>query len=251
MDNSTVLKETPPGIEVKRILSLLVGGEIDAHGLVPWSSNYTFLVTVDDGSLSCLAIYKPRRGERPLWDFPQGTLCLREYAAYLISEALGWSLVPPTVLRQGPQGLGAVQLFIDAEAEAHYFTFRDEHVQELQRIAAFDCVVNNADRKGGHCLRGKDGRIWAVDHGVTFHAVPKLRTVIWDFAGQPIPEEMLQDLKSLRARLSGRDPLLEALANLLTMEELVALKQRLDRLIETATFPEPDPHRRTTPWPPI
>ncbi len=237
-------------IEIGRVLSLLVEGEMETHGLLPWSSNYCFLVTISDASLQCLAVYKPCGGERPLWDFPQGTLCLREYAAYLVSEALGWSFVPPTVLGEGPYGIGSVQLFIDAEPEAHYFTFRDEHVSELKRIAVFDCLVNNADRKSGHCLRGKDGRIWAVDHGVTFHTDPKLRTVIWDFHGQPIPEDILQDLSAFRDHLSRRGPLLEILSKLLAAEEIAALRRRLEALLRTAIFPEPG-SGRSTPWPPI
>jgi uncharacterized repeat protein (TIGR03843 family) len=244
--------ESPPSeaVAVDRIIALLVQGEMETLGFLPWSSNYTFLTTVGDVSLQCLAVYKPRRGERPLWDFPQGTLCLREVAAYLVSQALGWSFIPPTVLRDGPQGLGSVQLFIDAEPEAHYFTFRDEHAPELQRIALFDCLTNNADRKGGHCLKGKGGRIWAVDNALTFHTDYKLRTVIWDFAGQPIPEDLLQDLMALRDCLAPSDPLVETLSRLLTAEEMKALKQRLDALLKRATFPEPGPGRHV-PWPPI
>jgi hypothetical protein len=233
-----------------RIIALLTQGEMEALGLLPWSSNYTFLTTVHDASRQCLAVYKPQRGERPLWDFPQGTLCLREVAAYLTSQALGWSFIPPTVLRDGPHGLGSVQLFIDAEPEAHYFTFQGEHVPELQRIALFDCLTNNADRKGGHCLRGKDGRIWAVDNALTFHTDPKLRTVIWDFVGRPIPENLFQDLMAFKGRLAQPDPLVEALSRFLTAGEMNALRQRLDTLLKRATFPEPGPGRHI-PWPPI
>ena len=244
--------ESPPSeaVAVDRIIALLSQGEMETLGLLPWSSNYTFLTTVGDVSLQCLAVYKPQRGERPLWDFPQGTLCLREVAAYLVSQALGWSFIPPTILRDGPQGLGSVQLFIDAEPEAHYFTFRDEHVPELQRIALFDCLTNNADRKGGHCLRGIDRRIWAVDNALTFHTDHKLRTVIWDFAGQPVPEDLLQDLMAFRDCLAQSDLLVEALFRLLAAEEMKALKQRLDALLKRATFPEPGSGRHV-PWPPI
>ena len=223
---------------------------MEVLGLLPWSSNYTFLTTVRDASLQCLAVYKPQRGERPLWDFPQGTLCLREVAAYLVSQTLGWAFIPPTVLRDGPHGIGSVQLFIDAEPEAHYFTFRDEHVPELQRIALFDCLTNNADRKGGHCLKGKDGSIWAVDNALTFHTDRKLRTVIWDFVGQPIPEDLLQDLVAFGDRLAQSDPLVETLGRLLAAEEVEALKQRLDALLKKATFPDPGPGRHV-PWPAI
>jgi len=244
--------ESLPGeaVAVDRIIALLAQGEMEVLGLLPWSSNYTFLTTVRDPSLQCLAVYKPQRGERPLWDFAEGTLCLREVAAYLVSQTLGWSFIPPTVLRDGPHGLGSVQLFIDAEAEAHYFTFQDEHVPELQRIALFDCLTNNADRKSGHCLRGKDGHIWAVDNALTFHTDYKLRTVIWDFAGQPIPGDLLQDLRAFRDRLAQPDPLVEALAQLLAAEEMEALKRRLGALLKKAAFPEPGPGRHI-PWPPI
>ncbi|MFQ6057465.1 MAG: SCO1664 family protein [Anaerolineae bacterium] len=237
-------------VSLEQLLSLLAEGEMESHGLLPWASNYTFLVTVRNDSLQCLAVYKPQRGERPLWDFPRGTLCLREVAAYLVSEGLGWSLVPPTVLRDGPHGLGMVQLFIDADPEAHYFTLREEaeYIPVLQRIAVFDHLVNNADRKSGHCLRGKEGQIWALDHGVTFHAQPKLRTVIWDFAGQPIPEDILRDLRAFQSRLSQTDPLLGTLWKLLSAEEIRALRQRLDRLLRAGTFPQPGPGRHV-PWP--
>lgn len=244
--------ESGPGeaVAVDRIIVLLAQGEMEVLGLLPWSSNYTFLTTIDDASLQCLAVYKPQRGESPLWDFPRGTLCLREVAAYLVSQALGWFFIPPTVLRDGPQGLGSVQLFIDAEPEAHYFTFRDEHVPELQQIALFDCLTNNADRKGGHCLKGEDGHIWAVDNALTFHTDYKLRTVIWDFAGQPIPEDLLQDLMAFRDHLAQSGPLVKTLAKLLAAEEVKVLKQRLDTLLKRATFPEPGPGRYV-PWPPI
>jgi uncharacterized repeat protein (TIGR03843 family) len=244
--------ERPSGeaVSVDRIITLMVQGEMEALGLLPWSSNYTFLTTVRDASRQCLAVYKPQRGERPLWDFPHGTLCLREVAAYLVSQALGWAFIPPTILRDGPHGLGSVQLFIDAEPEAHYFTFRDEHIPELQRIALFDCLTNNADRKGGHCLRGKDKHIWAVDNALTFHTDHKLRTVIWDFAGQPIPKDLLQDLMAFKDHLAQSDSLVEALARLLAVEEVEAVKQRLDTLLKRSTFPEPGSGRHI-PWPPI
>jgi uncharacterized repeat protein (TIGR03843 family) len=228
---------------------LLTGGEMEVHGLLPWSSNYTFLVSVRRADHAVLAVYKPRRGETPLWDFPQGTLCLREYAAYVVSEALGWSFVPPTVLRSGVHGFGSVQLFVEADQEQHYFTFRDQHTDQLQRIALFDVVVNNADRKSGHCLLGPDGHIWAVDHGVTFHAEPKLRTVIWDYAGQPIPRLLLADLSRFRGLISDGGPVVGALAQVLSSRELRALRRRVDELLRAGEFPEPDPHRRAVPWP--
>lgn len=234
----------------QQVLALLERGDIHIEGLLPWSSNYTFLVTVRDESLDCLAVYKPCRGERPLWDFPAETLCLREVAAYLVSQALGWPNVPPTVLRDGPYGSGAVQLYIAANPEEHYFTFREQHQDALRQIAAFDCLVNNADRKAGHCLKDAQGRIWAIDHGICFHSDPKLRTVIWDFAGQPIPEELLADLRALREQLAGPNPLSRALARLLAPREVQALRRRLDALLRAGVYPHPG-SSRAIPWPPV
>jgi hypothetical protein len=229
----------------------LAEGEMKIHGLLPWASNYAFLVTVRDAKYRALAIYKPCRGERLLWDFPRGTLCRREYAAYLACIALGWSFVPPTVLREGPHGLGVVQLFIDADPDAHYFTLRDQHVGEFQRLAVFDYVVNNTDRKAGHCLLGTDGHIWAIDHGVTFHAESKLRTVIWDFVGQPIPDNILTDLRAFRARLGQPDELIDALSRLLSDEEMMALRERVDTLLDAQVFPGPSDAWPAVPWPPL
>lgn len=234
-------------------LELLTHGELEIEGLLPWSSNYTFLATVRHGGRSALAVYKPRSGERPLWDFPHGTLCLREVATFVVSEALGWSLVPPTVLRDGPHGIGSVQRFIHADPEAHYFTLQDHpaYTETFRRIAVFDVVVNNADRKSGHCLLGRDGRIWAVDHGITFHVMLKLRTVIWEFAGEPIPAPILKDLEALRQRLRDGSSLVQTLRRLLSAEEIDALRERVDGLLTQKTFPHPDPHRRHIPWPPV
>jgi hypothetical protein len=234
----------------ERILLLLSEGEIEVEGLIPWSSNATLLVTVRDDELSTLAIYKPQEGERPLWDFPYGTLGIREVAAYLVCEALGWGLVPPTVLRQGPHGLGSVQFFVHAQEEVHFFTIQDEpaYAGDLRRLAAFDVVANNADRKSGHCLVDHQGRLWAIDNALTFHQEPKLRTVIWDFAGQPLPREILADLQGLQALLSGEAQVTQALAHLLSEKELAALRQRLRRLLKAGCFPEPGPGR-TVPWP--
>ncbi len=239
-------------VSVERILNLLAKGTmLKSHGLMPWSSNYTFLVTVRNDSQETLAVYKPCQGERPLWDFPDGTLALREVASFQVSHALGWDLVPPTVLREGFLGPGAVQLFIEADPEEHYFTLRDEHKHVFQRVAAFDFVVNNADRKGGHCLKDKNGHIWTIDHGLTFHPEPKLRTVIWDFAGQPIPDDVLADLERLHQTLNQTsNPLLAELAHLITDHEIQRFKHRLNRLITTRTFPLPGAGRNV-PFPPI
>ena len=237
-------------ITLERALKLLAEGNIKLHGLLPWSSNYTFLVSVSDGELEALAVYKPSKGERPLWDFPEGTLAWREVAAYVVSQALGWELVPPTVLRDGPHGPGMVQLYMDVDHEQHYFTFGEKHVEEAQRIAVLDALINNADRKAGHVLQDAQGHIWAIDHGVCFSPEPKLRSVIWDFAGQPIPSDILDDLRALRGQMSKRTPFIHALEKLLAPEEIQAMRRRLDALIARARFPRPGSDRHY-PWPPI
>ena len=190
---------------------------------MPWSSNATFLVSCSIGSDELLAIYKPQRGERPLWDFPRGTLCNREMAAREVSEALGWAIVPDTVLRDGPVGLGMMQRFVHHDPEEHYFTLLADHADEFRRMAAFDIVINNTDRKGGHCLRATDdGSIFGIDHGVSFHGQWKVRTVIWDFACEPIPPDVCADLHRLDDELRG--DLGKKLAPLLDRFELDALR---------------------------
>jgi hypothetical protein len=228
----------------------LTRGEIEVEGLIPWSSNATLLVTVRDGDLATLAVYKPQGGERPLWDFEYGSLGMREVAAYLVCQSLGWSLIPPTVLRRGPHGLGSVQFFVDAQQDAHFFTIEENPVyaSDLQKLAAFDVIANNTDRKSGHCILDKQGRLWAIDNALTFHHEPKLRTVIWNYAGQPVPAGILADLCSLDELLTGESQLGQALVQLLSEREVAALRQRLRRLIKAGHFPEPGPGR-VVPWP--
>jgi hypothetical protein len=192
-------------------------------------------------------VYKPRDGEAPLWDFPEGTLCKREVAAYVLAETLGWPNVPQTVLRDGPHGVGSVQRFVAFDPNQHYFTMREERADEFRRVALFDIVANNADRKAGHCLLAETGDIFVVDHGVCFSDEPKLRTVIWDFVKEPIPQAMLADLRVLQSRLhsgAARD----RLAALLSTGEVKAVEQRLADLIMLGRFPEPGPGR-PYPWP--
>jgi uncharacterized repeat protein (TIGR03843 family) len=232
------------------VCSLLRRGELrETHGILPWGSNYTFLMSVCADDAESLAIYKPRRGERPLWDFPDGTLCLREVAAFQVSEVLKWHIVPPTILREGPQGVGMMQQFIEHDPDRHYFTFGAQHRAQLQMIALFDLLINNADRKGGHCLLDSSGNIWAIDHGICFHTQPKLRTVIWDFAEESIPEALLNDLVGLLDK-SGREAMSEALHNFVSQIELQALFKRGEGLLRTKKYPEPGPGRQY-PWPPI
>ena len=236
---------------MERVVRLLSQGCIEPLGSILQSSNVIFLTTVDDGDLQALAVYKPSRGESPLWDFPQGTLCLREVAAYVVSRALGWPLIPPTILRDGPYGIGALQFYIDADPEATYFSLREERRADLIPVTLFDILVNNADRKGGHLLLDRSDRIWAIDNALTFHTEAKLRTVIWDFAGEPIEDKYRADLRLLQEELTCESPVRQVLVRLLTDREIAALQIRLATLLESAVFPYPDPSRRQVPWPAV
>jgi len=228
-----------------RELTLLTEGSVELIGRIPGSSNETFLVQVSRADHSAYAVYKPEAGERPLSDFEPG-LYRRERAAYLLSESLEWGLVPPTVIREeAPLGVGSLQWFIECDFQQHYFTlFADapETHRELARIALFDYVTNNTDRKSGHVLRGDDGRVWGIDHGLCFSASFKLRTVIWDFAGEPIPDALLEDIA----------PLAEAVppdvAELLDAEEVTALERRVQRLLREGVLPV-DRTGMRYPWP--
>jgi uncharacterized repeat protein (TIGR03843 family) len=225
-------------------LRLLERGAITVKGRMPWSSNATFLVELAlDGAIRH-AVYKPARGERPLWDFPPG-LFRREVAAYQLSEVLGWGLVPPTVERSGPYGDGSFQLFVEADFDQHYFTLREDpaHHARLERLCVFDLLANNADRKSGHCLLGTDDIIYAIDNSLCFHAEPKLRTVIWDFGGEAIPEDLLADVRRL-LRAGVREPLRSQLA----AAEQDALLTRARRVLAEGVFPT-DTGGRAYPWP--
>lgn len=215
--------------------------------LVPWGSNYTFAVLLEDPlgeENERLAIYKPAAGEVPLWDFPDDTLYRREYAAYLVSTALGWDFIPATVIREGPHGIGSVQEYVEPEADAHYFSFRDSHLDELRKVALFDVIANNADRKASHCFRGaQDGRIWGIDHGLTFNIEPKLRTVIWDFQLEPIDDGLLADL----GRMCAEDTLMRRLAQHLDPREVQAFRRRCERIVREGVFPALT-SRRSIPW---
>jgi uncharacterized repeat protein (TIGR03843 family) len=236
------------------VLTVLTHGEVKEQGLLPYSSNHSFLVTVSHQGTTLPAVYKPRRGENPLWDFEWGTLCQRETAAYLISKQLGWDLVPPTVLRDGTRGVGSVQLFIPNNDGEHYFTVQEDarFVTAMRQLALFDFVVNNADRKSGHCLVGDDQRLWAIDHGICFHTEYKLRTVIWEFSEMPIDTDLYNDLKELHAcLLDEHSPVAQILCQLLTTPERTAMLARVNTLLQQRTFPAPQFHRRNYPWPPI
>ena len=263
------LRGRPLPEDSAEVLRVLSRGEIELKGRLRWSSNATFLVAVhpprenratkatsptgtakiasEDGGpgLPMLAIYKPTKGERPLWDFPRG-LWKREVAAYELASALGWDLVPPTAARlDAPLGPGSLQYCVDAVVDEHYFSLLEEprHHEALRRVAAFDLIVNNADRKGGHCLLDRQGHIWAIDNGLCFHAEPKLRTVIWDFAGDKIGHDLLSSLEPL-----SRSEVPVTMTSLLDEEEIAALSARAAAVFALGRFPEPSgdfPY----PWP--
>ncbi len=219
-----------------------------------WGSNYTFLAQAEwEGNVvSC--VYKPNRGARPLWDFPAATLARREVAAYIVSHALGWNLTPPTIYREdGPLGPGSVQLYVDHDPEYHYFNFSVEDRQRLRPTVLFDMIINNADRKGSHILKASDGSLWLIDHGVCFHVEDKLRTVVWDFIGEPLPEYLCADMfrfgQNLRGQTDGPSQLRHELEMYLHRNEINALSRRIETLIKKGVFPEPDPSRRPFPWP--
>jgi uncharacterized repeat protein (TIGR03843 family) len=227
------------------MVDLLRAGEVEVLGMMPWSSNGTFLVQVTDGDDQAPAIYKPEQGERPLWDFPSG-LWRREVASYELSAALGFGLVPPTVVRDdAPFGTGSLQAFVPARFSEHYFTVKDDERfrADLERLCAFDLVANSADRKAGHCLVDDDDRVWAIDNGLTFHAEFKVRTVIWDFAGEPLPADVVEALCRL---VDGGLP--DTLAGLLDPFERDAVLTRAGAVLANGGFPH-DPSGRRYPWP--
>lgn len=266
----------PPVLADADALRLLRCGEFELEGRLLDASNTTLrgFLTLDGVTARC--VYKPIRGERPLWDFPDGTLAGREVAAYLVSQATGWGLVPPTVLRDGPLGPGACQLWIDEPEQAEplvgfvpveqlpprWFRVaaaRDElgrafalaHADDprLAALAVLDAVINNADRKGGHVIHGADDRIYGVDHGVCFHVEDKLRTVLWGWSGRPLPAEAAEMLAGLAAALDA--DLATELAGHLSAAEVTELGARVARLRTAARFPHPPEGWPAVPWPPM
>lgn len=229
-------------------------GELELQGQFMLGSNYTFLVQVNHKGRSIPAVYKPARGEQPLWDFPENTLARREVAAYLVSEALGFRFVPCTVLREDvpPYGTGSLQQYIQFDPEYHYFNFSEEDKSRLPAVQLFDVLVNNADRKGSHVLIETGTRkLWAIDHGLCFHEEEKLRTVIWDSAGQAIPESLLAGLQAVPDMLEAGAPLRLDLRPYLNAAEIEAMIARADDLLRAGIFPSPPRHRRAFPYPPI
>ena len=266
--------------EVAHILDVLTFGEIELEGRLVDASNVVLLGQLDLGDIRTRVIYKPVTGERPLWDFPDGTLAQREAAAFVISAVGGWNLVPPTVLRDGPLGSGSVQLWVDAvEGGAHTLidvvtpaelapgwlpvfeaqladgtTVVVAHADrpELASAAVFDVVINNADRKGSHLVMDESGSVWGFDHGISGHVEPKLRTVLWGWVGKPLPEADLSRLEALLGWLSNpRSPVSRSIKGLLSPAEVDALRQRIAGLLTTGLFPEPNGRGPAVPWPPL
>ncbi|MEU4880388.1 SCO1664 family protein [Streptomyces althioticus] len=257
---------------------LLARGELTVRGRIREASNAALYCTVTHEDREAACVYKPVAGERPLWDFPDGTLAGREAAAYEVSRATGWDLVPPTVLRDGPYGEGMCQLWIETEpggAELLALVDGEEpepgwkaiglaeagegrtallvHADDdrLRRLSVLDAVINNADRKGGHLLPTADGRLYGIDHGVTFNTENKLRTLLWGWAGEPLPEEALDVLKGLRDALTPSGPLTAALTPLITPAEIDATRARVDALLTSGAHPEPGTDWPAIPWPPV
>jgi hypothetical protein len=221
-------------------------GDLELKGQFMLGSNYTFLVDVHYQGTTHPAVYKPTRGEQPLWDFETNTLALREVATYLVSESLGFHFVPFTTLRDdGPYGAGSLQQYVEYDPNYHYFSFSEEDKQLLKPVVLFDLLVNNADRKGSHVFFEKDThKLFAIDHGICFHEDDKLRTVLWDFAGQKIPDELL-------TRLSLSPSLLADLQSYLSPREISALRARADSILKRRIFPRQPRDRRAMPWPPL
>ena len=242
-------------IDTARALEVLGDGDIEIIGRIVGSSNHAMYCRVrldcpePEVPLVVDAVYKPTAGERPLDDFPDETLSKREVAAFLVSEAIGWSIVPPTIRRDGPFGDGALQLWIDVDPTVDVVAMVVESDRRLRRIAVFDAAVNNTDRKAGHLLPVTGGHVYGVDHGVTFSPVPKLRTVLWGRRGEPFGDAELDFHRALRGGLDGS--LGASLLELLDPIEVRATARRIDRLLEAGTFPQPDPRRPALPWPPV
>jgi uncharacterized repeat protein (TIGR03843 family) len=259
-------------------LELLTRGRITVEGRMAAASNATLYAAIERAGVRAHCIYKPMAGERPLWDFPHGTLGRREVAAYVVSVATGWEIVPPTVWRDGPFGPGSVQLWVDAveletdlvdvvragavpqgwlpvldaeDASGDDVTLVHADDARLARMAVFDAVIDNADRKGGHVLAGADGQIWGVDHGLSFNVDDKLRTVLWGWQGQPLPDDAVDVLRALASDIDGHSVLSESLCDLLSDAEVARTRQRLDVLLRRRTFPSPRRGGPVIPWPPF
>jgi hypothetical protein len=235
--------------DVPDMLRLLRDGELSVEGRLYDASNATLYCTATLDGVTVACVHKPVVGERPLWDFPDGTLAYREVAAYSVSAATGWDIVPPTVLRDGPFGIGMCQLWIDVSEGIDLVALARSDDPQLRRMAVFDAVVNNADRKGGHLLPTPDGHIYGVDHGVCFSVDDKLRTLLWRWRGKQLTDDAIDVLSGLRADLEG--PLGDALAGLLHRDEVLATTARIDRLLTSRRHPQPSDEWPPVPWPPF
>ena len=216
---------------------VLLNGEFQTCELTPLGSNYTFVASLQLGDRSDRAIYKPRDGEVPLWDFPRGTLYKREYGAYLLSQVLGWDFIPRTIIRDGPYGIGSVQQYVDHDPKVNYYTLGESDVEGLRMMCCFDLVANNTDRKANHVLVDEKGKLWGIDQGLTFHSDTKIRTVIWDFGGEPIPEEYLVTLGKLMGQFVRPAGKFKELLDLLLPEEVIALQKRIQWVLSERSFP--------------
>jgi len=240
-----------------KLQTALQCGDVELKGKFTFGSNYTFLVAVHHDGAEYRAVYKPTKGEQPLWDFEENTLALREVAAYVVSERLGFHFVPFTTLREdGPHGAGSLQQFIEYDPEYHYFNFTDDDKQLLEPVVLFDLLCNNADRKGSHVFfENGTHKLFAIDHGICFHEDDKLRTVLWDFAGQKIPEDLLSRLSLiLRHGFASQDhgrSLLTDLERYLSPREITALCTRAESILKKGVFPRQPRDRRALPWPPL
>ena len=239
----------PKAMDMTILQQALTQGKLELKGQFMLGSNYTFLVNVQHNGKELQAVYKPSKGEQPLWDFPDSTLAHREVAAYLVSEALDWHFVPYTALREdGPYGPGSIQQFIEYDPNYHYFNFSEEDKARLEPVMLFDLLCNNADRKGSHVIFEEETEVmWLIDHGLCFHEEDKLRTVIWDYAGQPIPVDLLKAL----AHLPSDENLFADLQPYLSPNEIAALLARAETLTASGIYPLPPEDRRAFPYPPL
>lgn len=239
----------PPTLSLDEALRLLAEGSLSVEGRLVDASNATLYCAVSLEGLTAGCVYKPIRGERPLWDFPTGTLAGREVAAYLVSAATGWAIVPPTVMRNGPFGTGMCQLWMEPDPSVDLVALARSDHPDLRRMAVYDSVVNNADRKGGHLLPQEDGHVYGCDHGVCFHSEDKLRTLLWGWAGDPLTDEAVTVLSDLHEQLDRR--LGAELAELISPREVAATRRRIRRLLRSGRHPEPSGDWPAVPWPPF
>lgn len=234
-------------VEILRICEFLQKAEITGCELLLSGSNWVFVADLALDGQVMKAVYKPRKGEAPLWDFPDGTLYKREYAAFRVSTELGWDIIPPTVIRNGPYGIGSMQLMIEVSDRIHDLEEVARGIIVFKQVALFDYLTNNADRKAGHFLLDRDKRLWVIDHGLTFNIEPKLRTVLWDFAGEAVPPELLADVNEFRRKLNNTGDLRKDLAHVIQEREITAMERRIRKILRSPVFPHPTPVR-SVPW---